>query len=176
MPTINDLASEVRDELGITSSPSESAVILWFRTNYSKLNNAISRNYAVSNDGGSPTVTYYLKETLTDGSLQEITYDEAAILKKFYHVYFYDTKIRENVGAAATDATIEVTSDGMSVRKVSKTEIGRNLVSFKKMETDELKMMISNYQVAKANPVQIAGDDTVVGYYVGRNYPIGTNA
>ena len=172
MPTINQMASETRDELGITSSPTESAVILWFRTNYGKLNNAIGRSYVVSDDGGNP-VTYYLKETLLDGTIEEIGYDEAAILKKFYYIQYYDSKIRENVGAASMDAIVEVDSDGMRVRKVSKTEVGRNLVSYKKMELEELNSMISRYQVAKSNPRQVAGDDTIVGYYIGKNYPLG---
>ncbi len=173
MPTINQMASETRDELGITSSPTESAVILWFRTNYGKLNNAIGRSYVVSDDGAAPPVTYYLKETLLDGTIEEIGYDEAAILKKFYYIQYYDSKIRENVGAASVDAVVEVDSDGMRVRKVSKTEVGRNLVSYKKMELEELNSMISRYQVAKSNPRQVAGDDTVVGYYIGKNYPLG---
>ena len=75
------MASEVIDELGITASPTSSAVILWFRTNYGKINNAIGRNYVVSNDGANPPVSYYLKETLDDGSIEEIGYDEAAIYK-----------------------------------------------------------------------------------------------
>ena len=51
------MASEVIDELGITASPTSSAVILWFRTNYGKINNAIGRNYVVSNDGANPPVS-----------------------------------------------------------------------------------------------------------------------
>lgn len=176
MPTINQMATEVIDELGITGSPTQSAIILWFRTNYGKLNNAIGKNYAVYDDGASPPVTYYLKETLLDDTLLEIGYDEAAILKKFYYLQYYDSKIRENVGAAAMDAVVEVNSDGMKVRKVSKTEVGRNLVSYKKMELEELNSMISRYQVAKSNPRQVAGDDTVVGYYIGKNYPLGINS
>ena len=167
------MASEVIDELGISGSPTQSAVILWFRTNYGKLNNAISRNYVVSDDGAAPPVTYYLKETLDDGTIEEIGYDEAAILKKFYYLQYYDSAIRTNIGAASIDAVVEVDSDGMRVRKVSKTEVGRNLVSFKKMEMEELQKIINMYQVAKSKPRQVAGDDTVVGYYIGKNYPLG---
>jgi len=173
MPTINQMASEVIDELGISGSPTQAAVIFWFRTNHGKLNNAISRNYAVSDDGASPPVTYYLKETFEDGSIEEIGYDEAAIYKKFYYLQYYDAAIRTNIGAASIDAVVEVDSDGMRVRKVSKTEVGRNLVSFKKMEMEELQKLISMYQVAKSKPRQVAGDDTVVGYYIGKNYSLG---
>ena len=142
------MASEVIDELGITASPTSSAVILWFRTNYGKINNAIGRNYVVSNDGANPPVSYYLKETLDDGSIEEIGYDEAAIYKKFYYLQYYDSAIRSNIGAASMDAVVEVNSDGMMVRKVSKTEVGRNLATFKRMEMEELQKMISMYQVA----------------------------
>ena len=173
MPTINQMASEVIDELGITTSPTSSAVILWFRTNYGKINNAIGRNYVVSNDGASPPVSYYLKETFDDGSIEEIGYDEATIYKKFYYLQYYDSAIRSNIGAASMDAVVEVNSDGMMVRKVSKTEVGRNLATFKRMEIEELQKMISMYQVAKSKPRQVAGDDTVVGYYIGKNYPLG---
>ena len=145
------MASEVIDELGITSSPTLSAVILWFRTNYGKLNNAISRNYVVSDDGGSPTVIYYLKETFEDGTIEEIGYDEAAIYKKYYYLQYYDSAIRTNMGAAAMDAVVEVNSDGMMVRKVSKTEVGRNLATFKKME-----MAVFECDICRCEPFTIS--------------------
>ena len=61
----------------------------------------------------------------------------------------------------------------MRVRKISKTEIGRNLISIKKAEVEEFNSFVTAYKTNKASPRQVTGDDTVVGYYIGKNYPLG---
>jgi hypothetical protein len=102
-----------------------------------------------------------------NGHDTDIGIDEASILKKMYFVYYYDTQIRANVRGLETDAVVEVSSDGMRVRKTSKTEIIRYLTSLKRLELDELNKMINYYRIHKAVPRQVAGDDTEAGFYNG---------
>jgi len=125
-----------------------------------KLNNAINTEFAVNES--SLEIQRKINDITTN-----IDIDEVAIFKKMYSVYYYDTQIRANVKGLETDAVVEVSSDGMRVRKTSKTEIIRYLTSIKRLELDELNKMINYYRIHKSLPRQVAGDDTQAGYYKG---------
>ena len=106
----------------------------------------------------------------TDGSatvpaIVSIQAEEASILKKMYIVHYYDQQIRSTVGAASTDPVVEVASDGSRVRKINKNELSKTYISLKKEEYRELTDLVNAYKLRKASPVQVAGDDTVVGQY-----------
>lgn len=162
-----DIANELYSELGSPANISLAAISFWLRSNIGRLNNLINENFSILEP------TYEIINTLSDNTTEEININAAAILKKMYHLHYYDILIRENLGASGTDSSIEIESDGMRVRKVSKTEIGRNLISIKKSEMEEYNSLITAYKTNKASPRQVAGDDTVVGYYIGKNYPLG---
>jgi hypothetical protein len=163
-----DIANEIYMELASPSNTSVAAIAFWVRSNIGRLNNFLNENFSID------TATYEIINTLSDNTTQEININAAAVLKKMYSLHYYDILIRENIGASGTDSFVEVESDGMRVRRVSKTEVGRNLYNLKKAESEELQVMIHAYKSNSASPIQVAGDDTVVGYYIGRNYPIGT--
>ena len=80
-----------------------------------------------------------------------------------YFVHYYDQQIRTQL--ASSDNVVEVSQDGMSVRKVNKTEVIRHLTAIKKQENDELMDMVNAYKTNKAVPRQVAGDDTQKGTY-----------
>jgi hypothetical protein len=155
-----DIANEIFIELGEPSSLSIPAITFWVRSNIGKLNNAINTEFFIKFD------TFDIQRKI-DGHDKDIGIDEASILKKMYFVYYYDTQIRVNVRGLETDAVVEVSSDGMRVRKTSKTEIIRYLTSLKRLELDELNKMINYYRIHKAVPRQVAGDDTEAGFYNG---------
>jgi hypothetical protein len=163
-----DIANEIYMELASPSNTSVAAIAFWVRSNIGRLNNFLNENFSID------TTTYEIINTLTDDTTEEININAAVVLKKMYTLHYYDILIRENIGASGTDSFVEVESDGMRVRRVSKTEVGRNLYNLKKAESEELQLMIHAYKSNSASPIQVAGDDTVVGYYIGRNYPIGT--
>lgn len=163
-----DIANEIYMELASPSNTSVAAIAFWVRSNIGRLNNFLNENFSID------TTTYEIINTLTDNTTEEININAAVVLKKMYTLHYYDILIRENIGASGTDSFVEVESDGMRVRRVSKTEVGRNLYNLKKAESEELQLMIHAYKSNSASPIQVAGDDTVVGYYIGRNYPIGT--
>ncbi len=162
-----DIANELYSELGSPTNTSLAAISFWLRSNIGRLNNLINENFSILES------TYEIINTLSDDTTEEININAAAILKKMYYLHYYDVLIRANIGASGTDSSIEIESDGMRVRKVSKTEIGRNLISIKKSEMEEFNSLVTAYKTNKSAPRQVAGDDTVVGYYIGKNYPLG---
>ena len=82
-----------------------------------------------------------------------------------YMLHFYDEKIRTNLTALDSDTIVEVTDQGSSVRKVNKNEISKTLLSIRNQEYEGLQKLISQYKISKSTPNQVAGDDTVLGYY-----------
>jgi DNA-directed RNA polymerase specialized sigma subunit len=155
-----DIADAIFRELGEPSSISIPAITFWVRENVGKLNNAINTEFSVNPT--SLEIQRQINQIETN-----IGIDEAAVLKKMYNVYYYDTQIRSNIKGFDTDAVVEVASDGMRVRKTSKTEIIRYLTALKRLELDELNKMINYYRIHKAVPRQVAGDDTTAGFYNG---------
>tara|TARA_R100000005_G_C4997623_1_gene204315 strand:+ start:229 stop:747 length:519 start_codon:yes stop_codon:yes gene_type:complete len=165
---IVDIADQVFQELGEPSTLSIPAISYWLRANVGRLNSAINTSYSVSE------TTYEIHQKINDKETT-ISIDAAAILKKMYIVYYYDVQIRANVTGVETDAVVEVSSDGMRVRKTSKTEIIRHLTTLKRLEDEELNRMINFYKTNQAAPRQVAGDDTQAGYFggdgaIGANY------
>jgi hypothetical protein len=156
-----DIADEIYRELGEPSTLSIPAVSYWVRTNIGTLNNVINSDYSIN------STSLEIEQAICD-VVTIISIDEASILKKMYMVHYYDQKIRTNITAVETDTVLEVTSDGMSVRKQSKSEIGKHLSSVRKQESEELNRMVHFYKTNKAIPRQVAGDDTVEGVYPGQ--------
>jgi len=155
---IVDVADELFRELGQPSTISIPAIAYWLRTNLGTLNNYINTLFYV--EESSLEIVQKLDDKTTN-----IGIDEASILKKMYTVYYYETLVRTNITNAESDTVIAVNSDGMGVRKTSKTAIGQNLINIKKQEWQELQLMVNYYKSNKAIPRQVAGDDTVAGIY-----------
>jgi hypothetical protein len=155
-----DISDAIYRDLGEPSSLSIPAIAFWVRENVGSLNNAINTEFFIKFD------SLEIQRKI-DGHDTNIGIDEASILKKMFTVHYYDTKIRASVVAVETDSVVEVSSDGMRVRKTSKTDIIRNLTSLKRLETEELNRMVAYYKVHKAIPRQVVGDDTVQGFYDG---------
>ena len=155
-----DIADEIFQELGEPTSLSVPAITFGVRSNVERLNNAINTEFAVNES------TLEIQRKINDTSTN-IGIDEGAVIKKMYSVYYYDMQIRANVKGLETDSVVEVSSDGMRVRKTSKTEIIRYLTAIKRLELDELNKMINYYRIHKAIPRQVAGNDTIAGFYKG---------
>jgi hypothetical protein len=80
-----------------------------------------------------------------------------------YNVHYYDQQLRSTLGAASNDPVIEVVSDGSKVRKINKNELSKTYTTLKKQEYGEMIDMVNAYKLRLSAPVQVAGDDTVVG-------------
>ena len=191
---IVDIADELYRELAEPSSISIPAISFWIRSNVGELNNRINTTFKISEHGENAyefsgsfidasrepqafnegTGALGLSISGTNGStsspvIVSIQPEEASILKKMYIVHYYDQQIRTTVGAASTDPVVEVASDGSRVRKINKNELSKTYLALKKEEYMELTDMINAYKLRKSSPVQVAGDDTVRGYYYSNN-------
>lgn len=142
-----DISDELFRELGQPTTLSIPAISFWLKTNIGGLNSKIHAAYAIDSD--------------TDEIIPELGEDEKFILKKMYLVHFYDIQIRTTLGAASIDSIIEISTDGTSVRKVSKTEQGKYYQSAKGSEIRELDKLVHDYKSGQSSPVQVAGDDTI---------------
>ena len=187
---IVDIADEIFRELGEPSTISIPAISFWIRSNVGELNNRINTTFKIVDYGseayefsGSFVSPAYEPQAFNEATgalglsvsgnngtastpaIVSIQPEEASILKKMYIVHYYDQQIRSTVGAASTDPVVEVASDGSRVRKINKNELSKTYISLKKEEYAELTDLINAYKLRKASPVQVAGDDTVVGQY-----------
>ena len=191
---IVDIADELYRELAEPSSISIPAISFWIRSNVGELNNRINTTFKIVDYGteayefsgsfiapqnepqvyNEATGALGLSISGNEGvssspAIVSIQAEEAAVLKKMYIVHYYDQQIRSTVGAASTDPVVEVASDGSRVRKINKNELSKTYLALKKEEYMELTDMINAYKLRKSSPVQVAGDDTVRGYYYSNN-------
>ena len=154
-----DIADEIYRELGEPTDLSLPAISYWVRSNLGALNNYINMKFDVN------STSHEIEHTGHDGAVRIIGLEEGAILKKMYYVHDYEKKLRSVLGAASQDAVIQISDLGTSIRKVNKNEVGKTFAQVKKQEMEELNRMIANYKIAASIPRQVAGDDTVEGFY-----------
>jgi hypothetical protein len=159
-----DIADQLYRELSSPADLSIPAISYWLRTNLGGLNNHINTWYALG-----PGPDYEVQQTYTNqnGALitEEIDAQAMAVLKKMYMIHYYDNKLRQGLIAASTDSVVSVSDDGSSIKKINKNDINKVWLKVLEDETVELMKMIYSYQRRGAQPIQVAGDDTIVGYY-----------
>lgn len=149
-----DIADEIYRELDKPSSLSIPAISFWVRTNLGMLNNLLNTTFSVADDAT-------LEILDKDGG--EINQEEASILKKIYLSHYYDGLIRSSLGAASSDAVVELSSDGSRIKKINKNEQSKTYYTVRLQIVDELKMMVIGYKTKESTPLQVAGDDTIAG-------------
>jgi hypothetical protein len=152
-----DIADEIYRELSYPTDISIPVIGFWLRTNIGSLNNLIDSAFLLNNSN---------LEISPEPSIEE-----RSILKKMYLIHYYDIQIRSVLGAAAVDSVIEVSSDGATVRKINRNELSKTYLSVRKDHVGELNFLITNYKTNKINPIQVAGDDTIMGSTTSSNAP-----
>jgi hypothetical protein len=154
-----DIANEIYTELGEPTTLSIPPITFWLRSNIGFLNSRINEDYYVDD------VDFEIKTVNADSVKQEISVNEANILKKMYLIHHYDIKLRESLGAASADTWVQIESDGTSVRRVNKIQQSQTYQVAKKTEMEDLEKLVYAYQRRGSQPIQVAGDDTVEGDY-----------
>jgi hypothetical protein len=158
-----DIADELFNELGSPTSLSIQAISYWLRSNIGSLSNYLNEDFTLN------ASNLDIEKTVNDEKVQ-IDEDEKDILKKMYHIHYYDILLRSTLSAAGTDSVVEIQSDDTRVRRINKNELSKTYISLKRLEQDELSKLVNGYKIKKSSPVQIAGDDTVKGQYPHVNY------
>ncbi len=153
--TLLELSTQTSQDLENPDYPTVGVINYWYRHAVFSLNNLINTGYTINP---------------TDGSISpELGDQESAILKKMYFVYYYDTKIRANLGAASVDSVLEVAENGAVVRMTNKNEISKSYIQMKKHEQEELNNLVTFYRGNNAVPQAVAGTDDIDTWYDGIN-------
>lgn len=156
-----DIADEIYQALAEPSDISLVSVVYWLRSNIGALNNYINQDFYVDDS----TLEINRVDDSDASLIIEMAPIEASILKKMYSVYYYNKQVLSTLGAASTDAVIELESDGSRITKINKNEQSKTYAQLKKQEYDELLYLLNSYKLAKAMPNQVAGNDTIEGAY-----------
>lgn len=156
-----DIADQIYRELAEPDDISIASVAYWLRSNIGSLNNYINQDFYVD----SSTLEIDRVDDSDGATVLEISDIEVSIFKKMYSVYYYNKKVLSTLGAASTDAVIELESDGSRITKINKNEQSKTYAQLKKQEYEELVYLINLYKNAKCQPNQVAGNDTVEGFY-----------
>jgi hypothetical protein len=153
---IVDMAQEIYFELGQPSDLSVPAISYWLRNNIGILNNRLNKDIVINDS------TLELDPNLGEA--------EKSIYKKIYECYFFDLKIKQTLNSINNDSLLEVTDGGGTVRRINRNETSKIYLDAKKTALNELTMMITDYNVNDAGPLQVAGDDTVAGSFITDKY------
>ena len=111
-----DIAEETFRELGEPSTISVPAIATWLRNNIGGLNNSLNTEFEVD------ATTLEIQQEV-DTKQVDISEYETFIFKRMYVVHYYEILIRKSAGAASTDTVVEVSQDGMRVRKANKLTV-----------------------------------------------------
>ena len=150
------MAQEIYFELGHPNDLSVPAISYWLRNNIGILNNRLNKDIIIDDN------TLELVPNLGEA--------EKSIYKKIYECYFYDLKIKQTLGAINNDTLLEVTDGGGTVRRINRNETSKIYLEAKKNAFNELDMMIHDYNINDVGPLQVAGDDTVMGSFITDKY------
>ena len=151
---IVDIANEIYRELGEPSTTSIPAIAFWVRSNIGALNNYLNESFTINDS-----------YEIVDPNLAEINIQAVAVLKKMYSIHDYDLKIRANIYSITTSDIISISDKGRSITKVNKNEVTKAVTSLKNEEEKNLQALVVAYKNRDSTPIQVVGDDTVVGSY-----------
>lgn len=138
---IFDIAGEVFNDLGRPSSISVASIAYWMKSNIGLLNIQISSDYTLDDSGEADP---------------EIGKKEAAIFKCLYKVNYFSRKIRSNLGAAAYIPVTQISSEGVRMKKIDKTDIAKTIAEIRKDAANELDTLTTEYNKRNAKIAAIS--------------------
>ena len=151
--TPNSLASEIHTDLGSPCEIGVNSISFWLRSRIGDLNNYLYTDFVnISTDSSA----FYQN---VDGTTVYMTEAEKAVFKQLYFIKYYETQIRNNLGAAAIDPIQEISSDGARVKKINRNELSKSYLELKKQAVQELTDMVNSYKINNSRARQVAGDD-----------------
>jgi|SRR5882724_126149 len=152
-----DIANEIYLENASPSDTSIPAIAFWVRSNVGKLNTILYENFYID----PITLDIYKCPEWRIGMMA------SSVIKLMFKIYRIDLDIRNMLYAVTNDTVLKATDQEFSIEKVNKSELLKTLTAFKKETLKELQELVHNYRSYHGEPAQVAGDDTVVGHYVG---------
>jgi len=159
---IVDVADEIYREMSEPSDLSIASIAFWLRTNIGDLNITINKDYIINE-------TTLEVESPTEEAFGVM---EKSIFKMLFSIHYYERLLRNALGAASVDGTVEVDQNGFRAKKVNKNELAKTYAELRKQISDELMELTKNYNLNEAKPLQVAGDDTIESSSRSYNYSI----
>lgn len=150
-----DIANEIYIEQGSPTTTSIPAIAFWIRAQTGFLNTLLFEDLSINSS---------LELVKEDGT--EVPVEIVSIIKQAYRVYDLEMSVRTTMNALATDTILTVKDNlaGTSFTRVNRNEISKTYLQMRRDEQGVLTNMINAYRLLKAQPSQIAGDDTYAGY------------
>lgn len=155
MAKVVDIADEIYRDSSQDSIHSIPSIAAWLRFsgNLGNLNTLIHTDYIIN----STTL-----EIVSESSAAEIGNEEVGIYKLLYMEKYFERKVNTSLGAADADIISEASSDGGTLRFVSRSERSKVFNQLKKDIREQLNKNINYYLYNKATPLAVDGDDTSV--------------
>lgn len=154
--TVSEIANYIWiEETGSSDQTTTSEIAYYIDSaGLGKLNSLIFTDYSIDPD------TYEI--------VPDIGREELAILGAIYKVKFL-TRMNENsLGASGVSDILEVSDDGATVRKQSRSTMAQQWASLKKGAQEELLNLIGSYKIYKSSPVQVVGEDSLMTENISR--------
>lgn len=151
---IADIANEIYIDSGSPTDTSLPAISFWIRGKIGNLNTLLYEDFQLEESS---------QEILTSSG-GELPYEVVAIIKQMYRVYDYEVQIRKQMNALANDSILRIDDQGTSITKVNRNMVSQTFVKIRKDEIAGLKDLIAAYHNKYSKPLQVAGDDTEIGF------------
>lgn len=149
---ITDLADLIwRDELNQTTVTNIPSISYWLRnTGMGKLNDLIHSTF---------TIDDITLEILPSSAF---TINEAVILVQLYLIKFFQLQSNNFLGASGINDITEYSENGMTIRKLNRTEQSKVWLQLVTEAKKDLKDLITGYKIGKATPVSIEGQELLL--------------
>lgn len=148
---IVDLADLIwRDELNETTQTSVPEIAYWLRNNgLGRLNDLIHTSFSIDLD------TLEIAEN-------NFGVEEAIILAQLYLIKYFQKQSSDFLGAVGVSDTIEYSENGMTIRKLNRTEQSKVWLEMTKQARNDLKDLITGYKIGRATPRSIEGEELLL--------------
>jgi hypothetical protein len=151
---IVDIATEIFFDAGSPAETSIPAIAFWIRGKIGTLNTVLFENFQFNET----------TKEINSANGGDLSYEAIAIIKQMYRIYDYDIQIRTQLAALAVNSIVKIEDQGTSITRVNRNTINQTLSKIRKEEIDMLAYLIKSYHSREGVPLQVAGDDTQVGY------------
>lgn len=148
---ITDLADLIwRDELNETDQTTVPEIAYWLRNNgLGRLNDLIHTSFTVDSD----------TQEIAQNSFGV---EEAIILAQLYLIKYFQKQSSDFLGAVGVRDTIEYSENGMTIRKLNRTEQSKVWLELAKQARNDLKDLITGYKISKSTPRSIEGEELLL--------------
>lgn len=151
---IVDIANEIYIDAGSPTDTSIPAIAFWIRGKLGTINNSLYEDFSLDEK---------TQEITSSGG--DLSFEAIAIIKQMYRLYDYEVQIRKQMNALAADSILKIEDQGTMIMKVNRNMVSQTLMQVRRDEIKLLNDLVTSYRIKKGVPQQVAGDDTIGGYY-----------